>query len=153
MRALLSTIGASIGALGNLTLLLAIVIYTFAVIGMQLFSESFAPDRFHDNEVPRWNFSDFLHSFMIIFRVLCGEWIEVLILTMHVASPAAALFYFAVLFLGNFLVSRPFLVIHSIFSTIIVDRMVGTRYQRLAVADSSPSFQCCMQLERLGLNI
>ena len=24
----------------------------------------------------RWHFKDFLHSFMIIFRVLCGEWIE-----------------------------------------------------------------------------
>lgn len=24
----------------------------------------------------RWNFSDFFHSFMMIFRILCGEWIE-----------------------------------------------------------------------------
>ena len=24
----------------------------------------------------RWNFTDFPHSFMMIFRVLCGEWIE-----------------------------------------------------------------------------
>jgi hypothetical protein len=27
-------------------------------------------------ELPRWNFVDFFHSFMIVFRVLCGEWIE-----------------------------------------------------------------------------
>ena len=26
--------------------------------------------------LPRWNFDDFLHAFMIVFRVLCGEWIE-----------------------------------------------------------------------------
>lgn len=26
--------------------------------------------------MPRWNFTDFMHSFMIVFRVLCGEWIE-----------------------------------------------------------------------------
>ena len=25
---------------------------------------------------PRWNFTDFFHSFMMIFRILCGEWIE-----------------------------------------------------------------------------
>ena len=25
--------------------------------------------------MPRWNFTDFMHSFMIVFRVLCGEWI------------------------------------------------------------------------------
>ena len=105
MRNLLAIIGDSIGALGNLTLLLALVVYTFAVVGMQLFSESFKPEKFHDNEVPRWNFSDFFHSFMMIFRVLCGEWIEPLVLTMHVTSPVSILFYFAVLGLGHFLVS------------------------------------------------
>ena len=105
MRALLSTIGASIGQLGNLTLLLAIVTYTFAVVGMQLFSQSYTPDHFEDKEVPRWNFSDFLHSFMIIFRVLCGEWIESLVITMHVTTSKAVVFYFAVLIIGNFLVS------------------------------------------------
>ena len=26
--------------------------------------------------IPRLNFKDFLHGFMIVFRVLCGEWIE-----------------------------------------------------------------------------
>lgn len=26
--------------------------------------------------MPRWNFVDFFHSFMIVFRVLCGEYIE-----------------------------------------------------------------------------
>ena len=26
--------------------------------------------------VCRWNFTDFFHSFMMIFRILCGEWIE-----------------------------------------------------------------------------
>jgi hypothetical protein len=24
----------------------------------------------------RWNFTDFFHSFMMIFRILCGEWVE-----------------------------------------------------------------------------
>ena len=105
MRALLSTIGASIGQLGNLTLLLAIVTYTFAVIGMQLFSESFTAKHFEDKVVPRWNFTDFMHSFMIIFRVLCGEWIEPLVMTMHMTTPRAVVFYFAVLIIGNFLVS------------------------------------------------
>ncbi|XP_028398945.1 sodium channel protein 60E-like isoform X2 [Dendronephthya gigantea] len=111
MRALLSTIGASIGQLGNLTLLLAIVTYTFAVIGMQLFSGSFTPEHFEDRKVPRWNFGDFLHSFMIIFRVLCGEWIEPLVMTMHVTTPTSVVFYFAVLIIGNFLILNLFLAL------------------------------------------
>jgi hypothetical protein len=30
--------------------------------------------------MPRWNFTDFMHSFMIVFRVLCGEWIGMLLI-------------------------------------------------------------------------
>lgn len=116
-----------LGALGNLTLILVIVIYIFAVIGMQLFSKDYTADKFYPDPVPRWvrcvstknifsfssilkikscfqnlkliltklmstildltfvsfikfsyrwNFNDFFHSFMMIFRILCGEWIE-----------------------------------------------------------------------------
>ncbi|XP_019621203.1 PREDICTED: sodium channel protein type 4 subunit alpha B-like isoform X3 [Branchiostoma belcheri] len=75
LNKLLSIIGNSMGALGNLTFVLGIVIYIFAVLGMQVFGECYRTwtpllDR------PRWNFEDFLRSFMIVFRVLCGEWIE-----------------------------------------------------------------------------
>uniref|UniRef100_A0A182JEI2 Ion transport domain-containing protein n=1 Tax=Anopheles atroparvus TaxID=41427 RepID=A0A182JEI2_ANOAO len=76
MKVLLSIIISTIGALGNLTFVLVIVIYIFAVIGMQLFSKDYTPDKFAPDPVPRWNFNDFFHSFMMIFRILCGEWIE-----------------------------------------------------------------------------
>jgi voltage-gated cation channel len=76
MRVLLSIILSTIGALGNLTFILVIVIYIFAVIGMQLFGKDYTPQTFYPDPVPRWNFNDFFHSFMMIFRILCGEWIE-----------------------------------------------------------------------------
>lgn len=76
MRVLLSIILSTIGALGNLTFILVIVIYIFAVIGMQLFGKDYTPEIFDPDPVPRWNFNDFFHSFMMIFRILCGEWIE-----------------------------------------------------------------------------
>jgi voltage-gated cation channel len=76
MRVLLSIILSTIGALGNLTFILVIVIYIFAVIGMQLFGKDYTPETFDPDPVPRWNFNDFFHSFMMIFRILCGEWIE-----------------------------------------------------------------------------
>lgn len=76
MRVLLSIILSTIGALGNLTFILVIVIYIFAVIGMQLFGKDYTPAIFYPDPVPRWNFNDFFHSFMMIFRILCGEWIE-----------------------------------------------------------------------------
>jgi voltage-gated cation channel len=76
MRVLLSIILSTIGALGNLTFILVIVIYIFAVIGMQLFGKDYTKEKFYPDPVPRWNFNDFFHSFMMIFRILCGEWIE-----------------------------------------------------------------------------
>lgn len=61
MKVLLSIIISTIGALGNLTFVLVIVIYIFAVIGMQLFSKSYTPDKFEPDPVPRYGI------FLVIF--------------------------------------------------------------------------------------
>lgn len=65
-------------ALSNLTFVLMIIIFIFAVMGMQLFGQDYYANVCErwECEMPRWNFTDFFHSFMIVFRVLCGEWIE-----------------------------------------------------------------------------
>jgi len=77
LRLLMSIVGRTMGALGNLTFVLAIVVFIFAVMGMQLFGANYTLDKFPEaGAVPLWNFTDFLHSFMIVFRVLCGEWIQ-----------------------------------------------------------------------------
>lgn len=52
MKLLLSIILNTVGALGNLTVVLAIVIYIFAVIGLQLFRTDYVAEKF-DGEVPR----------------------------------------------------------------------------------------------------
>jgi len=74
LNLLIGIIGRTMGALGNLCFVLMIVIFIFAVMGMQLFGANYNEKVF--GYWPRWNFEDFLHSFMIVFRVLCGEWIE-----------------------------------------------------------------------------
>ena len=43
-------------------------------MGKELFGVNYTTEYFPRK--PRWNFTDFLRSFMIVFRVLCGEWIE-----------------------------------------------------------------------------
>ncbi|KAG6458492.1 hypothetical protein O3G_MSEX010892 [Manduca sexta] len=115
MKVLLSIIISTIGALGNLTFVLVIVIYIFAVIGMQLFSKSYTPDKFDPDPVPRWNFNDFFHSFMMIFRILCGEWIEPLWDCMRAeqASGAESCFFIFLpaLVMGNFMVLNLFLAL------------------------------------------
>lgn len=53
MRVLLSIIISTIGALGNLTFILVIIIYIFAVIGMQLFAKDYTAERFYPDPIPR----------------------------------------------------------------------------------------------------
>ena len=57
MKVLLSIIISTLGALGNLTFLLIIVIYIFAVLGMQLFGKTYTPENFYPDPVPRQEFS------------------------------------------------------------------------------------------------
>ncbi|ODM91686.1 Sodium channel protein para [Orchesella cincta] len=61
--------------------------------------------------MPRWNFTDFGHSFMIIFRVLCGEWIESMWDCMLVTGGACVPFFLATVVIGNLVVLNLFLAL------------------------------------------
>ncbi|XP_071550553.1 sodium channel protein 1 brain-like isoform X3 [Panulirus ornatus] len=115
MRVLLSIIVSTLGALGNLTFVLLIIIYIFAVIGMQLFGKNYTADNFAPDAVPRWNFTDFFHSFMMIFRILCGEWVEPLWDCMRAekndGSETCLAIFLPALVMGNFMVLNLFLAL------------------------------------------
>ncbi len=107
---LIKIIGNSVGALGNLTLVLAIIVFIFAVVGMQLFGKSYKEcvcKISEDCELPRWHMNDFFHSFLIVFRILCGEWIETMWDCMEVAGASMCLIVFMmVMVIGNLVVSE-----------------------------------------------
>uniref|UniRef100_A0A8D3DTN6 Sodium channel protein n=1 Tax=Scophthalmus maximus TaxID=52904 RepID=A0A8D3DTN6_SCOMX len=89
LNMLIKIIGNSVGALGNLTLVLAIIVFIFAVVGMQLFGKNYKDCVCKiavSCKLPRWHMHDFFHSFLIVFRVLCGEWIETMWDCMEVAG-------------------------------------------------------------------
>lgn len=109
LNMLIKIIGNSVGALGNLTLVLAIIVFIFAVVGMQLFGKNYKDcvcRISEDCELPRWHMNDFFHAFLIIFRVLCGEWIETMWDCMEVSGQTMCLIVFMmVLVIGNLVVS------------------------------------------------
>ncbi|CAL8303807.1 unnamed protein product [Lota lota] len=112
---LIKIIGNSVGALGNLTLVLAIIVFIFAVVGMQLFGKSYKEcvcKISADCVLPRWHMHDFFHSFLIVFRILCGEWIETMWDCMEVAGTGMCLIVFMmVMVIGNLVVLNLFLAL------------------------------------------
>ncbi|XP_071319527.1 sodium channel protein type 4 subunit alpha A isoform X2 [Trachinotus anak] len=115
LNMLIKIIGNSVGALGNLTLVLAIIVFIFAVVGMQLFGKSYKDcvcKISSECELPRWHMNDFFHSFLIVFRILCGEWIETMWACMEVAGPGMCLVVFMmVMVIGNLVVLNLFLAL------------------------------------------
>uniref|UniRef100_A0A8C4NFX5 Sodium channel protein n=1 Tax=Eptatretus burgeri TaxID=7764 RepID=A0A8C4NFX5_EPTBU len=115
MNMLIKIIGNSVGALGNLTLVLGIIVFIFAVVGMQLFGKSYKEcvcKISTDCTLPRWHMNDFFHSFLIVFRVLCGEWIETMWDCMQVANqPTCLLVFMLVMVIGNLVVLNLFLAL------------------------------------------
>ncbi|XP_011491046.1 sodium channel protein type 4 subunit alpha B isoform X1 [Oryzias latipes] len=115
LNMLIKIIGNSIGALGNLTLVLAIIVFIFAVVGMQLFGKNYKDCVCliaEDCKLPRWHMNDFFHAFLIIFRILCGEWIETMWDCMEVAGQTMCLIvYMMVLVIGNLVVLNLFLAL------------------------------------------
>ncbi|XP_065581599.1 sodium channel protein para-like isoform X2 [Artemia franciscana] len=113
LNLLISIMGKTVGALGNLTFVLCIIIFIFAVMGMQLFGKNYYDKvhKFPAQEMPRWNFTDFMHSFMIVFRVLCGEWIESMWDCMLVGDSTCVPFFLATVVIGNLVVLNLFLAL------------------------------------------
>uniref|UniRef100_A0A8C8D7C1 Sodium channel protein n=1 Tax=Oncorhynchus tshawytscha TaxID=74940 RepID=A0A8C8D7C1_ONCTS len=106
-------IGNSVVTLVNITLVLAIIIFMFAVGGMHLFGKSYKECVCKislDCMLPRWHMGDFFHALLIIFRVLCGEWIESMWECMEVAGQGICLvFFMMVMVIGKLVVLNLFL--------------------------------------------
>ncbi|XP_009068652.1 PREDICTED: sodium channel protein type 5 subunit alpha-like, partial [Acanthisitta chloris] len=114
LNTLIKIIGNSLGALSNLTLVLAIIIFIFAIVGMQLFGRSYLQNctKISKDCKPRWHMMDFFHSFLVVFRILCGEWIETMWDCMVVAEPSLCLLVFLlVMVIGNLVVLNLFIAL------------------------------------------
>ncbi|NWZ62700.1 SCN5A protein, partial [Acrocephalus arundinaceus] len=114
LNTLIKIICNSLGALSNLTLVLAIIIFIFAIVGVQLFGKSYAQNctKISKGQELRWHMMDFFHSFLVIFRILCGEWIETMWDCMVVADPSLCLIVFLlVMVLGNLVVLNLFIAL------------------------------------------
>ncbi|XP_036962319.1 sodium channel protein type 4 subunit alpha B-like isoform X1 [Acanthopagrus latus] len=99
----------------NVTLLLFIMVFFFTVVGMQLFQQDYENHVCCitvDCELPRWHMTNFFSTFLVIFRVLCGEWVEMTWDCMEVSGKATCLvFFMTVVIIGNLLILNVFLTL------------------------------------------
>uniref|UniRef100_A0A1I8JLI5 Sodium channel protein n=1 Tax=Macrostomum lignano TaxID=282301 RepID=A0A1I8JLI5_9PLAT len=140
MNLLFAIIARTMGALGNLVFVLGIIIFIFAVVGMQLFGENYSTYKnttlypHYKGDYPRWNFKDFTHSFMIVFRVLCGEWIDSMWNCMNVNGFICMPFFL----LTNILAS---LVVLSLFLALLLSSFGAESLQRREVEEEVNKLQ------------
>ncbi|KFW89401.1 Sodium channel protein type 5 subunit alpha, partial [Phalacrocorax carbo] len=126
LNTLMKIILNSVGALGNLTLVLIITVFIFAVVGKQVLGNYYKDFyyKISTSENLRWHMKDFCHSFLIIFRILCGEWIETMWDCMEVAGKELCLpIFLLVLVIGNLVVLNLFIAL--LLSSFSTDSSVG----------------------------
>ncbi|XP_041851952.1 sodium channel protein type 4 subunit alpha B-like [Melanotaenia boesemani] len=110
LHLLMKTVWTSIG---NLSLVLIFMVFLFSVVGTQLFQEDNKNLLFNTTQGdmgPRWHMDDFFNSFLLIFRVLSGQWIEPLWECMEVSNDGkCVIFFMTVLIIGRLLILSLFL--------------------------------------------
>ncbi|KAF3827027.1 hypothetical protein GH733_002513 [Mirounga leonina] len=119
LNTLIKIIGHSVGALGNLTVVLAIVVFIFSVVGMQVFGSKFNSIKSNKTScgptapcLRRWHMGDFYHSFLVVFRILCGEWIENMWECMQETNQALCIVVFlSIMVIGKLVVLNLFIAL------------------------------------------
>ncbi|XP_045875362.1 sodium channel protein type 7 subunit alpha [Meles meles] len=120
-KILMQILNISLVALKDLVLLLFTFTFFSAVVGLKLFGMSYEAcvcniDK--DCRLPRWHMHDFFHSYLNVFRILCGEWIETLWDCFKIAGQFGCItFYMMVILIGNLLIIYLFLALVSSFSS------------------------------------
>ncbi|XP_057602799.1 sodium channel protein type 7 subunit alpha [Hippopotamus amphibius kiboko] len=118
---LMLTLGNAMVALKDLVLLLFTFVFFSAVLGLKLFGSNYKVyvcNIDEDCQLPHWHMHDFFHSFLNVFRILCGEWIETLWDCFKVAGQFSCIpFYMMVILIGNLLILYLFLALVSSFSS------------------------------------
>ncbi len=109
LKKLLQTVLNSFSSIANLGLLMFLVIFIYALIGMQFFSGAI-PDN-EDGEF-RFNFDTFGYSLITIFVLLTSEnWNDIAIMYIHKDGYATSIYFVSIIIFGNIMILNLFLAI------------------------------------------
>ena len=111
IRKILRVLLSAMKDTGFLSLIVLLYLFIAALVGMQLFGASMEDVATSDNPV-RTNFSTFFRSFIAVFTVLTrDEWVRTMLNAAAATSPAAVLYFIALVLIGDYLILNLFLAI------------------------------------------
>ena len=111
LRVVLQAMLNAVSELSNLFILLLLIIFIFALLGMSLFGNAFSVEKGFD-EPPRANFDSIAFSMLTTFIVIAGEnWNDVWTDTEQAFGQSCAPFFVTLVVLGNYVVLNLFVAI------------------------------------------
>jgi hypothetical protein len=117
LATLVDSIVHTIAAIGNFLVLLSILIYVFALLGMSNFAGKFVFDMDGkydpiNGEVPRQNFDSIFWAIVTVFQIFIGDgWNQVMYDSIIASGIRSANFYIMLVLIGNFIMFNLFLAI------------------------------------------
>ena len=159
LNSIIRTMTNAVTEIGNFAILLLLFMFTYALVGMQLFS-----NRFHFNSetgatiylnelgyesasVPRSNFDNFFRSMITVFQLLTGEnWNSIMYDGLKVRSWVAAAYFISLVVLGVFIVMNLFLAIllkRFDGSEYLIDNSISKSVSPSFVENQSPNRTAC----------
>ena len=143
----LYTVYLTVLDLGNFSFIVFLAIFIFALLGMQLFGGKMC--GLDDGDTPRHNFDTLLWALVTVFQVLTGEdWNAVMYDGMAANGSWSALYFVALLVIGNFLVLNLFI---AILLTNFGQQEISTEYESTRNVLESVSFFKYMSKEKKKL--
>ena len=140
----LYTVYLTVLDLGNFSFIVLLVIFIFALLGMQLFGGKMC--GLDDGDTPRHNFDTLLWALVTVFQVLTGEdWNAVMYDGMAANGSWSALYFVLLLVIGNFLVLNLFI---AILLTNFSAQEINSEYDSTRKVLDSVSFFSYMSKEK-----
>ena len=100
LKKMIATTAGSMSAIANFGVLLMLLLYIFALVGMQMFGGGLEIE----GETGRPNFDNLIWSFVSVFLVMTREnWQALLYDTMHASGTASVLYYYALIISTNYI--------------------------------------------------
>ena len=109
LRKILQTVLESFASIANLALLMFLLIFIYALIGMQFFSKIIKDDN---GEPVRFTFTSFGYALITIFVLLTGEnWNSIMQIYYAEYGPSSSLYFVSLIIFGNIMLLNLFLAI------------------------------------------